>query len=351
MSNVRFDLGLLLEMLTYRRPAGSVAETEFIDHYIAPLPDATCDRFGNWHVVIGDASILWSTHTDTVHNHSGRQTIAYDTKTGMIRISRKSKRGRRREDRSNCLGADDTAGVFLAVSMIRAGVSGHYVFHYGEEIGGNGSSDLARLSPEWLAGSRFAIALDRKGYEDVITHQGFSRCCSDAFASSLAEQLNASGLTFSPSDRGLFTDTANYTDLIGECTNLSIGYFDCHTRAETVDVRFLERLLSALCEIDPSALVEDRKPGEPDDTPLPFLWRGNYPAPSSETFPIALVDCEWCGEAFDPDRSFAEMHTIYCSPECETDDYRDMAARLGSTYLDPVYEDVARALLGEKGKA
>lgn len=348
MSTPPFDLGLLLDMLTYRRPAGSQTESAFIDRFIAPLPNAGRDAFGNWHIWIGQSPIVWSTHTDTVHRSDGRQTVSYDPKTGRIGVSRRSKRGRRPEDRSSCLGADDTAGVFLAVSMIRANVAGHYIFHYGEEIGGYGSSDLAMNAPDLLADARFAIAFDRKGYGDIITHQAFDRCCSDLFAHSLADQLNTTGngLTFRPCDSGLFTDTANYTNIIGECTNLSVGYFDAHSRSETLNAHFLARLLPALCAIDPDRLADMRKSGEIDrDTRVSgFRWRPWQSAGETASL-IPLEHCEYCGETFDPVESTANTYMQYCSLECEETDYREIADRMGSTYLDPVYEDVTRALL------
>lgn len=336
----RFDLGMLLDMLTYRRPADSDTESQFIARY---LPDtAERDAFGNYHVTIGESPILWSCHTDTVHWNDGRQTISYDAKSGDIRLSKRSRRERSKHSRSNCLGADDTAGVFLLVSLIRASVPGHYVFHYGEEIGGDGSSSLARYAPEIIADSRFAIALDRRGFSDVITHQAFSRCCSEEFADSLARQLNAHGLKYAPSDRGVFTDTANYTGIVGECTNLSVGYLNEHSAQETLNARHLETLLSALSDLDPSALVDDRQPGEDD----PLVWHGWANARHTSI----LERCEYCGHLFETERSTAMDYAKYCSSDCETDDYRDIAARFGSTYLDPVYEDVTRALLQGRDK-
>lgn len=326
-----FDLGMLLEMLTYKRPAGSYAELQFLGRY---LPEcATIDDYGNYHATIGESPILWSCHTDTVHRTDGRQTIAYDPQSGDIRLSRRSRRGR---DRSTCLGADDTAGVFLLVSMIRAGVAGHYVFHFGEEIGGDGSHSLATHASEIISDSRFAIALDRRGFSDVITHQMMSRCCSDAFAHSLADQLNAHGLSYKPSDRGMFTDTAHYVDIIGECTNLSVGYANEHTSRETVNARHLESLLTALCALDPSALVDSRKPG--DDDYQQYLWRPQA---------AEMESCEYCGAMYEPFHSWATDKDRYCSPDCED---RAIADFHGVTYLDPTYEDVARALLQGKDK-
>jgi len=115
---------------------------------------------------------------------------------------------------------------------------------------------MDRDTPEKLVGVRAAIALDRKGYRSVITHQG-SRCCSDTFAHSLADGLS---LGMGLDDTGLFTDTANYTHLIPECTNLSVGYERQHTAKESLDVAFLCRLLDSLLHLDTTELVIERDP-------------------------------------------------------------------------------------------
>src|SRR5215207_8746363 len=62
----KMSLETLHEMLTYRRPASSKTEEQFIERYIRPLGVAT-DGAGNLHKRIGNADILWSCHTDTVH--------------------------------------------------------------------------------------------------------------------------------------------------------------------------------------------------------------------------------------------------------------------------------------------
>jgi hypothetical protein len=120
MISPAFDLGLLLDMLTYCRPAKTPQPAVFCDRFIAPLPGAIIDAYQNWHVTIGDSPILWSAHTDTVHRMNGptRQTVSYNPATGIVRLSKRSRKV------SYCLGADDTAGVFLLVCMIRAGVPG-----------------------------------------------------------------------------------------------------------------------------------------------------------------------------------------------------------------------------------
>ena len=116
-------------------------------------------------------------------------------------------------------------------------------------------------TPELLDGIKYAIALDRKGTRDVITHQGMMRCCSNEFASSLVDAI---GMKYKPDDTGSFTDTDNYTDLVGECTNLSVGYEHAHTSKETLDAGFLMRLRQRLVALDYSKLTEKRKKGEED---------------------------------------------------------------------------------------
>ena len=70
------DIEALMAMLETKRPHKSKAESKFIQDWLVPL-DIESDSFGNLYKRIpGDGdSILWSSHTDTVHNSSGRQAI------------------------------------------------------------------------------------------------------------------------------------------------------------------------------------------------------------------------------------------------------------------------------------
>lgn len=240
----------LHQMIATRRPAGSRSERTWIDQWLTPL-GCKPDRFGNLWLQIGEAPrVLWSSHTDTVHSQGGQQRLATDAE-GRLFVHPT-------ERQSTCLGADDTAGVWLMREMILAGKPGLYIFHREEEIGGHGSAFIARHAGDHLKGIDFAIALDRRGYSSVITHQG-GRCCSDAFALALADQL---GDAFCPDDSGTFTDTANYTGQIPECTNLSVGYFNAHRATEWLDVPFLEGLLGKLLALDVDALPVKRDPQE-----------------------------------------------------------------------------------------
>lgn len=244
------DIAVCIDMLRYARSYGSKTEKAFINRFITPL-GAAPDEAGNHILRIGDAPVLWSCHTDTVHKKPGKQLVAI--KNGIASLPELSK--------SSCLGGDDTGGVWLMTEMIQAGVPGLYIFHTGEEVGGVGSRHLAMKTPGLLENIRFAIAFDRKGTGSIVTHQFGQRSASDAFARSLAAQLPTG---FAPDPDGIFTDTANYVDLVGECTNVSIGYEHAHSPAETLDLNFLQDLLDHLLALDVSQLVAERQPGDWD---------------------------------------------------------------------------------------
>jgi hypothetical protein len=193
---------------------------------------------------------LFSSHTDTVHRKHGRQKVYFDSFLGHYFVMQQN----------DCLGADDAAGVYVMTKMIEAKIPGLYIFHTAEEIGGLGSSYIAKHDPTLLDGIDHAIAFDRKGTKSIITHQG-ERCCSNDFAEDLADRL---GMDHILDSTGIFTDTANYTDLVPECTNISVGYEAEHTSNETLDRDYLLALTDAACSANWKDLVKVRKAGEED---------------------------------------------------------------------------------------
>lgn len=346
----------LIDMHTYCRPAGSIAEQQFINRYLAPLPGLQRDAYGNWYARIGDAPIVWSCHTDTVHRLSGRQRVHVDADDFLALPI---------DSHSNCLGADDTIGVWICRELLLRRVPGLYLFHYGEERGGIGSSSLARSDAARLDGIQFAVAFDRAGYGDVITHQAFGRTCSDAFARSLASAIAVVDpvLAYAPTE-GVYTDTAEYADIIPECSNLSVGYHRQHGVNECAYLPFAAQLLEAVAALDVSSLVCERDPhvADVDDrwgqSLVDIDWRNWSPssktgkAGDDRTTDRAITlrwdddTCRDCGQPL----LIAEMDrgTLCC--ECESD--RALAAANRSIYLDSVYADVQlelRARLDKKG--
>lgn len=235
----------LEQVLSYKRPYGSKSEAEMVANVItSQYPEHTLvGPMENIVIEVGEGSrTLFSCHTDTVHHTEGTQRVRYSSVTAW-------------KNDKEPLGADDGAGVWLLLHMIDAGVPGTYVFHRGEERGGIGSSWMAKHAGEWLAQFDRAVAFDRKGSTSVITHQFGGRCCSDKFAKSLAEAL---GMKHHPDNTGVFTDTANYTHIIPECTNISVGYNAEHTSLEQLDLTYLFDLAEAVIKVDWEALPTAR---------------------------------------------------------------------------------------------
>jgi hypothetical protein len=262
------DLETILAMLRFRRPAGSASEMQFITKFVMPL-GAKMDKHGNWIVQIGDKpSVLWSSHTDSVHIKDGYQNVDFDGK--FITLSVNSK--------SNCLGADCAAGVWIMSEMIKAKVPGLYIFHFSEERGCVGSRAIAEKEPSRLAGIQSAIAFDRKGIDSVITHQR-QRCCSDAFGDSMRAQLPG---RYKLDPTGVLTDTKIYMPLVPECTNLSVGYYNEHQPHEALDVGHLIELRNFMLKIDASKFAIERDPKA--KPPKPKNKGGGYGYPFGSRF-------------------------------------------------------------------
>lgn len=254
------SVNVLLEMLRTRRPHNTPGEREFVETFLKPLELET-DSFGNLYKSIGTSPVVWCSHVDTVHHVHGSQLISVSADY-VVTLHPNSK--------SNCLGADDTAGVWLMMELIKAERPGLYIFHRGEECGTLGSRHLVAKTPELVKERKFIIALDRKGYSSVITRQTGGRCCSDEFANSLAAHM---GGDYKIDTGGTVTDSAHYTDLIGECTNLSVGYLGQHWKDESLHVPHLCFVRERLLELDADKhLVFKREAG---DTTGRYTYRSN----------------------------------------------------------------------------
>lgn len=255
------EVQTFLDMVSYRRPHLSDEEEEFIERFISPLnPTSLLDPTNLPMCYMIDvagndkgelAPIIFSSHVDTVHYKGGRQKVCFDVGMGLIY-----------KDDNAPLGADDAIGVWLMLQMIEAGIPGRYLFHRGEECGGKGSKVVAAHHKDVLEGFKYAVAFDRRADCSVITFQRGTRCCSDGFATELGARITARmphdkgkpRYTLTPDDSGVFTDTAEYTKVIPECTNLSVGYYDEHSGKESADLEFMLALRDAV--IDPAMWVD-----------------------------------------------------------------------------------------------
>lgn len=157
-----------------------------------------------------------------------------------------------KSDGTTTLGADDKAGVTIILRMVQSNKPGVYYLFKGEEVGHIGSNMLRKsiFENRDLNNITKCISLDRKGYDSVITHQGYKRTCSDEFGINVCRKLNRYGFWFKLDPEGVSTDSLEFIDRISECTNLSVGYFRAHTTREFQDLEFLEDLTEAFIKIN-----------------------------------------------------------------------------------------------------
>ena len=211
------------------------------------------DEHGNYFITIGDRfTTMFTSHLDTACRYFKK--IKHVQTETLIKTDGKS-----------ILGADDKAGMTVMLYMISKKVPGLYYFFIGEEVGCIGSSKLSTTF-NWPDITK-VISFDRRGTSSIITEQMFGRCCSEEFALALADSLNSTGLglDMEPDDTGIITDSAQFVDIVPECTNISVGYYNEHTTSEVQDIEFLTRLCRACVKVDWESLPIYRIPGEDID--------------------------------------------------------------------------------------
>ena len=288
----------LARALSVKRPHNTPAVSDFTEWLFNALPAelksfTSVDGAGNLHIDnrIAGSKTLFIAHVDTVHREVGankiRKTATHWYADGAP------------------LGADDGAGVAMLMHMIHADVKGYYIFSQGEECGGIGAKHIATHHTDLLAQFDRAIAFDRRGIDSVISHQGMSRCASDVFCEALANDLNAfdETLMYSPDDTGVYTDTAEFTDIIPECTNISVGYYSEHGDQENLDIVHFEALSNAVLKVMWDSLPTDRDPTVPEYKTYKYNtgWWSNYGVYGDATTHNKQVDSKYFGTWQDDD--------------------------------------------------
>jgi len=209
------------------------------------------DKHGNYFFQIGsikDSDTIFACHLDTACKAQVDVVHFMDSK--YIRTDGKS-----------ILGADDKAGMTILLFLIYKNIPGLYYFFHGEEVGCIGSK-AASEDKEIFSGYNKIISFDRKDTSSIITHQSSRRCCSDDFADSLISEYAKQGLKMKKDDSGVYTDSAEFTEILPECTNISVGYYREHTHQEYQDIQFLEKIAIASSLVNWNNLSIKRDPSK-----------------------------------------------------------------------------------------
>jgi hypothetical protein len=241
-----FNTFIKLTSMTYPYGYEDVLVKELIKCKLFPS-DISKDIHGNYFIQVGESRTIFASHLDTVSKTHTKVNHVFEG--NMIQT-----------DGTTTLGADDKAGVTTMLWMIKHNVPGLYYFFIGEEVGCIGSGNAARSVSDFKDKYDRIISFDRRDVGSVITHQSWSRCCSDSFGDALASELNKSGLSYKKDDGGVYTDSAEFVDIIPECTNISVGYYKEHTTNESQDIVHLEKLAEACLRVDWENLPTERDP-------------------------------------------------------------------------------------------
>ena len=163
-------------------------------------------------VAVGDIPIALTAHLDTVFKNPPNR-IFYDRVKNVMW----SPEG---------LGADDRAGVYAIVQIIKSGLRPTIIFTTDEELGCKGSEKLVKDIPIAPTELKYIIELDRRGSDDCVFYQ----CDNDEFET-YVESF------------GFVMNFGSFSDISMICpawkvagVNLSIGYYDEHSYSETLYV-------------------------------------------------------------------------------------------------------------------
>lgn len=248
------------------------------------------DQFGNYYYKIGDSKTIFASHLDTACQDQVDVIHTFDVENKNVVI---------KTDGKSILGADDKAGVTILLWMMKHNIPGTYYFFYGEEVGCLGSTAASGLTEEFSLYDRM-ISFDRRSTNSVITHQSSRRTCSDTFAQSIANEFNKNGLFYHKDDTGIYTDSAEFVNVISECTNISVGYYNEHTTSEKQDITHLSKLADVVLLID-----WDNLPTERDKS------KSEYKSYSYSSYSSGYSGRSYSGPSNRSKRTYADEHDPY----------------------------------------
>ena len=244
----------------------------------------------------GDIDICVVAHMDIIHPHPPVKVVLNTHKNKLWSPSG--------------LGADDRAGVFLILLLIRDGLRPHLILTLGEEAGGVGASILAQDIHEPPFPVKYMIELDRANENDCV----FYDCDNKEFRKYIESF-------------GFQTELGTYTDITFiapewnvAAVNLSVGYVNEHTNSE---VLFLDWMMSTYKKLD--KMLRDSKNIEKFDY-----------IPKEYEFE-EIVMCEGCGK-FDDVWATLPINDNYGNPhyyclECLASDKIGWCRKCGAPYV------------------
>lgn len=251
---------------------------------------------------VGDIPVALVAHLDTVYNIQPSD-IYYDSRKGVLW----SPQG---------LGADDRAGVFAILKIVRQGYKPHVIFTMDEEVGGKGATALITEHPKPFAEMKYIIELDRRGVVDCVFYD-----CDNQLFTQYVESF------------GFVEAWGSFSDISEICpawkiagVNLSIGYQDEHSYSETLHIhpmyKTINRVINMLKDINNVITPYDYIPNQYSYGKLTTL------AMATKNFDFAdeWVNCAKCKKTFLEYELFpihtSKIETKMFCPDCVSNNVR-----------------------------
>lgn len=176
-------------------------------------------------VAMGTVPIAIVAHMDTVHREPVKE-LFYDKEKNVMW----SPEG---------IGADDRAGIYSMIEILRRGYTPTLILTTDEEVGGRGAAKLIADLSSPPCQLNYIVELDRRGFDDCV----FYDCDNEEFEDYIE-------------DFGFKTNWGSFSDISYICpawriagVNLSIGYEDEHTYSERLYVDAMFNTISKVCNM------------------------------------------------------------------------------------------------------
>lgn len=221
------------------------------------------------------------------------------------------------------LGADDRAGLFAILQILKTGLRPHIILTTDEEKGAIGASALVQSGKCPFEDLRFVIQLDRRGSDDCV----FYDCDNPEFTRYIE-------------DFGFVENWGSFSDISVLCpawgiagVNLSVGYYDEHSISETLHagalfstIKKVVKILSTPTENIPAFKYIKR---------AYTYTRIQYPT-NSTTSNVFGVQCDGCRQYFEEVEMFSVYegggkYTSYCA-DCLVN-MGDWCAKCGDPFI------------------
>ena len=205
-------------------------------HGAQPTRDARGNIFGTKGYAASFPCIV--AHLDTVHACKSGYG-AYKSQDGQLLFAFDSTTGRQ-----TGVGGDDRCGIAIALQLLVHLPALKVAFFVEEEVGGANGSGFADLA--FFADTALVLQCDRRGSTEWAQTVCGVQVASDSFLASIADLLQSHG--YRVIQEGSFTDVGLLKRRgLGVCAaNLSCGYYEPHSKHETIHLPAVENALN-LC--------------------------------------------------------------------------------------------------------